>query len=93
MKTFLISYDLNRPRGANAYPNLIEAIKSFGTWWHHLDSTWIIKSDKAASEIRDALQKHIDNGDELLVAVLSGVAAWVGFDEKASSWLKENLPT
>lgn len=55
MSTYLIGYDLNRPRNDTDYPDLIEAIKAFGTWWHYLDSTWIVKSDKSAVEIRDAL--------------------------------------
>jgi hypothetical protein len=91
MKTYVVGYDLNRPRGADDYPELIEAIKSYGTWWHHLDSTWIVKSDLRAADIRDALMKHVDSGDELLVASLSGEAAWIGFGEKGSAWLKGNL--
>ena len=91
MKTYLISYDLNRPRGNDDYKELIDAIKTFGKWWHYLDSTWIIKSDKSAVGIRDVLMPYIDSGDEILVVFLSGEGAWAGFDEKGSSWLKENL--
>jgi hypothetical protein len=91
MKTYLIGYDLNRPRREDDYPKLIEAIKALGTWWHNLDSTWIVKSDKSAVEIRDMLKPHVDSGDELLVAGLSGEGAWVGFSDKGSSWLKDNL--
>jgi hypothetical protein len=90
MSTYMIGYDLNRP-GQN-YQNLFDAIKAQSKlWWHHLDSTWIITSDKSAKEIRDALVPHIDRNDELLVAKLSGEAAWWGFNEQGSSWLKDNL--
>jgi hypothetical protein len=90
MKSFLIGYDLNKP-GQN-YENLFVAIKKLaGTWWHCLDSTWIIKSDSTAAAIRDALSPHIDQSDELLVVELSGVGAWVGFNAECSGWLKENL--
>ncbi len=91
MKTYLVGYDLNRPRGEDDYPNLAEALKGFGTWWHHLDSTWIIKSDLTAVEIRDQLKPLVDGSDELLVATLAGEAAWVGFNTKGSEWLKNNL--
>jgi hypothetical protein len=37
------------------------------------------------------LQQYIDSNDELLVAKLSGEAAWTGFSDKCSNWLKENL--
>ncbi len=91
MATYFIGYDLNGPRKEDAYPELITAIKKYGTWWHYLDSTWIIKSISSAAEIRDSLSRHLDNTDELLVAELSGNAAWTGFDQKASDWLKSNL--
>ena len=91
MATYLIGYDLNRSGGDSSYGDLIKAIKEFATWWHHLDSTWIIKSTKTAVEIRDALTPFIDSNDELLVATLTGEAAWHGFNNEASSWLKNNL--
>jgi hypothetical protein len=92
MRTYLVGYDLNRPRGANDYPNLINAIKGIGDgWWHCLDSTWIIKTNLSAVQIRDTLKVHIDGGDELLVVRLSGEGAWGGFDQQCSDWLMTYL--
>jgi hypothetical protein len=90
MKSFLIGYDLNKP--GQDYGSLFAAIKALaGTWWHCLDSTWIIKSDSNTVAIRDALIPHIDKSDELLVVELEGAGAWVGFNDECSGWLKENL--
>jgi hypothetical protein len=89
MHSYLVGYDLHRP-GQN-YPELFEAIKKVGTWWHCLDSTWIVKSDLGPVQVRDSLSPHIDANDCLLVAALSGEAAWIGFKEECSSWLKQNL--
>lgn len=90
MNTLLIGYDLNRD-GQN-YQDLIEAIKGYGTWWHHLDSTWLIKTDKTVVQVRDQLKAHIDSNDELLVVdVTGGPAAWKGFNDKGSKWLKDHL--
>lgn len=90
MATYLVGYDLNK--SDKDYPELIEAIKGLSdTWWHHLDSTWIIKHAGTAASIRDALKPHIDSNDELLVVKLSGEGAWSGFNEKGSKWLKDNL--
>ena len=90
MKTYLIGYDLNSP--SKDYASLFEAIKALANgWWHHLDSTWIIRHAGGAKEIRDSLAVHIDTTDELLVAQLSGEAAWKGFNQKGSAWLKETL--
>jgi len=82
MKPYLIGYYLNK--AGQDYDSLIEAIKkTSGTWWHHLDSTWIIKIARSATAIRDELKKHIDNNDELLVVRLQGEGAWTGFNQKA----------
>ncbi|RYG04578.1 MAG: SinR family protein [Chitinophagaceae bacterium] len=91
MKTFLIGYDLNK--SGQDYEELIDAIKKLSwTWWHHLNSTWIIKSNSTATAIRDILAAHIDGNDELLVVSLTGEGAWKGFNDKDSKWLMDNLP-
>lgn len=88
-KAYLIGYDLNRP--GQDYSELFNAIKKLGDWWHYLDSTWIVKTSLDALQIRESLVLYIDNGDELLVAHLSGEAAWCGFSSDGSQWLKDNL--
>lgn len=90
MKVYLIGYDLDKP--GQDYSNLIEAIKGLGaSWWHCLDSTWLVKCNYTAVQIRDYLQSHIDSSDKLLVADLAGNAAWTGFNNECSAWLKNNL--
>ena len=90
MNTYLVGYDLDKP--GQDYADLIARLEGFGTWWHHLDSTWIIKSDLTHIQIRDELQKHIDANDKLLVVNITGdAAAWRGFNEKGAKWLKENI--
>lgn len=88
--TYMIGYDLNKA-GKN-YDGLIAKIKEIANgYWHHLDSTWLIGSALSVVEIRDALMPFLDNDDELLVCVVSTPAAWVGFNESASNWLKTDL--
>jgi hypothetical protein len=89
MNTYIIGYDLNRP--GQGYHDLFEAIKDLGAWGHYLDSTWIVKSAYNAVQIRDCLSPYLDANDELLVACLSGEAAWIGFNSDGSAWLKQNL--
>ena len=89
MAVYFIGYDLNRP--GQDYTNLENAIKEFATWWHHLDSTWLVSTNWLAEQIRDDLRQHIDANDKLLVAKLSGEAAWFGFTPEGSKWLKEQL--
>lgn len=90
MNTFAVCYDLNKP-GQN-YTALIDAIKGLSSnWWHHLDSTWIIKTSLSVVDVRDRLSKHIDQSDELLIMTCHAPAAWTGFNAEGSQWLKANL--
>lgn len=89
MASVLITYDLITP--GKKYTELHGAIKALGTWWHCVESTWIIKSDLSIVQIRDALKKHVDSNDKLLVLALSGTGAWVGLNKNCSDWLTSNL--
>jgi uncharacterized membrane protein len=89
MRTYMVGYDLNKP--AQNYPDLINALKQYPNWWHHLDSTWILKTNDSAATIRANLKQYIDGNDELLVAALNGEAAWSGFNDEGSNWLKTNI--
>lgn len=89
MNTLMVGYDLNK-KGKN-YEDLHAAIKQCPLWWHHLDSTWIVKTAESPVQLRDRLKVWLDSDDELLVAKISPPAAWVGFNEKGSSWLTNNL--
>lgn len=90
MNRFIIGYDLLRP--GQDYARLFEAIKSVGsTWWHCLDSTWIVITSRTAEQVRDYLAPHMDQNDELLVISCSSPAAWRGFNDECSNWLKGNV--
>lgn len=85
---YLVCYDLNSP--GQDYSELHDEIKSYGTWWHHLDSTWIIKTTKSASEIRNHLGNYIDSNDELLIVKFGNSWAGRGLSKKAYDWLHNN---
>jgi hypothetical protein len=89
MPTYMVGYDLNAP--GKDYSDLIEAIRGYDNWWHHLDSTWIIVTNQTHIQIRDYLAQFIDENDEMLVAKLAGLAAWRGFNTRGSNWLSNNL--
>lgn len=90
MNTLLVGYDLNKP--TQNYAGLIEALKSHSTWWHHLDSTWLVKTAKTPSQLRDELMELIDANDELLVMNVTGdLWASAGLQQRANDWLQENV--
>ncbi|USK40153.1 CRISPR-associated protein Cas2 [Cytobacillus firmus] len=89
MKSYLISYDLIGPN--RDYDSVTEKIKSYGTWARPLESVWIIKTDDAATTIRDNIASVMDSNDKLIVVQLSGTAAWRNLSDEMGKWLKENL--
>jgi hypothetical protein len=90
MRTVLIAYNL--AHAPSAYEPLTDAIRNLGAWWHHINNLWLVKVDRVPDDVRDLLQAHLLDGDELLVVDVSGSAvAWRGFDESGSSWLREKF--
>ncbi|MDO3334182.1 hypothetical protein [Mycobacteroides abscessus] len=90
MNMIMVSYDLNTP--GQDYSDLNAKLKSYGTYWHHLDSFWLIGTNQTCVEVCDIVKSYLDKNDELLVMDVTGdAAAWVGFSASASKWLKENL--
>lgn len=92
MAIYIIGYDLHPVRG-ETYDELIEAIKNLGSWWHCLDSTWIVISNLTAVQIRDKLWAHMKADDQLLVVTYTkgALVAWNGFNKDCSDWLRNNL--
>lgn len=87
MKCYIISYDLVYQRN---YENLWNAIKSYSYWAKITESTWAVKTDRSAAEIREHLSGCTDADDRIFV-IKSGVeAAWKNAICK-NEWLKNNL--
>jgi hypothetical protein len=82
---YCICYDLNTP--GKDYGLLIQEIKKYTPWWHHLDSTWFVETAKTSAEIRDNLRACIDKNDELLVFPVGSGWAAAGFQDSAYTWL------
>lgn len=90
MTVYVVSYDLNRP--GQDYQDLHEAIKACGSWWHCLDSTWMVSSQMAAIDIANRLWPTMDQNDKLLVTPVAPGSAWAGFSDECELWIKNNLP-
>lgn len=90
MATYVIGYDIHPTKG-ETYDELIEAIKAYGTWWHHLDSTWLVVTNDSAKDIADNLYRHMKADDQLIIIKTCGVGAWRGFNESGRNWLMEHV--
>jgi len=76
---------LNTP--GNDYEDLIEAIRSYGSYCKLQKSVWFIDSRKTAAEIRDDLKQHIDSNDDLFVGDMR--KHWAAANKpKCVDWLK-----
>ena len=87
---YIVSYDLKgRP---SAYMPLINELKSSHTWWHYLDSTWIILRRETLVELSPKLRKLIFQNDRLLIMPAKGPSdGWLPKD--AWKWMQDNVPS
>lgn len=87
MTCYIIGCVLREP--GRDYVDFVEAIERLAnSAWPCFDSTWIISADKSAAQIRDELKPYLSSSDELLVAELSGSAAWRGTSTSFSNGLR-----
>lgn len=89
MKNHIISYDLIGQ--GRDYETLHQKIKDIGTWWHCLESVWIVKSNNTAAQIRDYLGNYLDSNDKLLVIKVTNGWATKNLSSECNKWLNENL--
>lgn len=92
MNIFLISYDLGLPETYDDYKILIQYIKSYLTWAKPLQSVWLIKTNKAVSQVRDEIRDRIDANDKVLVIDITKTG-WATFNvsKEVTDWMKNNL--
>ncbi len=89
MATYIVTYDLLQS-GQN-YKCLHGKLEAYPTHWHMQQSVWLIETSQTAAQVRDNLLSCLDSNDKLLVAKLSGEAAWSGYSAKITEWLKGRL--
>lgn len=83
---YAVNYDLKKP--GRDYSGLYSAIKSSGSWWHYLDSTWLVDTQLSADGIWELLSPHVDRNDSVLViGVTKDYSGWLPRD--AWDWIKE----
>jgi hypothetical protein len=95
MAVLAICYDINKEGAAYSAANKVVTDKikaSFTNWWHHLDSTWLVVTDKSPLDVANIIWGVMDSNDELLVIPVGKAAAWGGFNARGRQWLKDNLP-
>lgn len=80
----LITHDRNRVD--QDYSGVHKEVKKASKWWHHLESTWIVRSDLTPTQWADRLKQHLDDTDHLLVIeIAENYDGWL--PERAWNWL------
>ncbi|ERK31565.1 hypothetical protein [Clostridium intestinale] len=85
---YIISYDLNKP--GQDYNKLYDRIRTLNDYYHVLDSTWLVSTNKTAKEVYSVLQPVGDTNDNILVIqVTSNYWGWL--PQKAWEWLSSKF--
>lgn len=90
MAAYIVCYDLHK-EGQN-YKCLEEKLQAYGAHWNAQRSVWLIVTNQTAVQVRDNLASCLDSNDKLIVAGLSGEAAWRGYNQDVTDWLQKQLP-
>ena len=85
MPSYIVAYDLDGPN--RNYDCLNKKLEAYGTHWKPQGSVWIIKTEEAASTVRDKLRPCLDKGDELFVLELGEYGAWIGYNKDVDRWI------
>jgi hypothetical protein len=65
---------------------IYEALKSSDGWWHHIDSTWLLFTDKTPEQLVDRMTPHLTKSNRLLIIeVKPNYQGWL--PEKAWKWI------
>ena len=85
MNCYLITYDLLVP--GRDYTGLYTQIKSYHFWWHHMQSIWLVVTEKDISDVSREIKRQMDDKDNLFIVDITGRnrAGWL--TQKAWSWI------
>jgi len=85
---FLVTYDLNKP--GKDYSSLYKTLKSAVTWWHYLDSTWLIETSESSAVWYNKIAPSLDANDHILVIqVTKNYEGWL--PKEAWDWIRERV--
>lgn len=86
---YIISYDLQAP--TQRYDALTARIKAYPNWACLGGSVYMIETNESHVQVRDNLGQEIDGNDKLFVAKVSAPAAWKGYSQEVTDWIKAKL--
>jgi len=61
------------------------------SWWHCLESVWLVKTTLANTQMLDTLPFYMDANDKILVAVLVGTCYTLDLAQACDKWSLESF--
>jgi len=90
LPTILVAYDIVSEAQRATLSAELKILADGRGWWHHLTSTWLLKTEHSVEVVRDHLAEKLEASDRLIVVdVTFSGRAWSGFNEHAGKWLRE----
>jgi hypothetical protein len=67
-------------------------LKTFGAWWHHLESTWLLDTKLTPEQVWERISKRVDQNDAVLIVELpKGIAREGWLSKSARDWIEARL--
>ncbi|RSU47557.1 hypothetical protein BRX43_13960 [Sphingomonas sp. S-NIH.Pt15_0812] len=89
MSVLLVTYDLKSP-GQN-YTPVHTYLKSMPGYCKHLESVWLIDTEKTTTQVRNDLMKLVDNNDVIFVVKIT--QSWASYNYGCADWLNNGSHT
>lgn len=84
---YLISYDLKAPN--RNYDDLYAILKTAESWWHYLESTWLIYTSDGIEAWQMRIKSAIDNNDSFIIVDVTKQPCNGWLPKKAWEWIRE----
>lgn len=91
MAVYIVTYDLRNEKSNKSYDKLNALIKQEGVWACLGKSSYLIESNLSAIELRNRFNDALDINDLLYVGRVSVPAAWHGYSQQVTDWIKAKL--
>lgn len=91
MSVYIVTYDLVGDNSSDRYSQLIELIKEEGVWACLGGSSYLIESEQTPVALRDKFKRVLLRDDMLFVSLVTAPAAWVGYSQQVTDWIKQKM--
>lgn len=85
---YLVTYDLKNP--GKDYTSLHNTLKTASSWWHYLDSTWLIKTEQPVDYWSEKIRNVTDRNDNFLIVDITHQSRQGWLPKKAWHWIRMN---